>query len=197
MRDGQQQNGTGERPWLWRKGQSGNPAGRPKGARNKATLLLEELLSGEEVERLAKLLYARALAGNGAALRFLLSRLLPPARHPRVAFDLPASTGNPDQDAAAALEALVRAVAAGELAPAEAKPLAGYIERARRFKGAAPVKESAPAKRPAAPAPAAAPSVFPSVLSAPPPGSRRDTLLAGTAALPSARLDAIRPRVAA
>lgn len=28
-------------------GQSGNPAGKPKGARNKATMLIEELLDGE------------------------------------------------------------------------------------------------------------------------------------------------------
>ena len=193
MRDGQQRSGTNERPWLWRKGQSGNPAGRPKGARNKATLLLEELLSGEEVERLAKLLHARALAGDGAALRFLLSRLLPPARHPRVAFDLPESTGKPDADAAAALDALTRAVAAGDLAPAEAKPLAGYIERARQLKRAAPAKESAPAKRPAAPAPAAAPSVFSSVPAPPCPAPSRpalrgrDALLGGVSALVAAR----------
>ena len=180
----EQQGGTNERPWLWRKGQSGNPAGRPKGARNKATLLLEELLSGEEVERLVKLLYARALGGNGSALRFLLSRLLPPARHPRVAFDLPESTGTPDEDAAAALEALTRAVASGALAPAEAKPLASYVERARRLKSASPTREAAPAKRAAKPAPAAAASVFSSVLAPPCPAPRgRDALLGGTSAL--------------
>lgn len=31
----------------WKPGESGNPAGRPKGARNKATLAVEALLDGQ------------------------------------------------------------------------------------------------------------------------------------------------------
>jgi hypothetical protein len=189
----QKHSGTGERPWLWRKGQSGNPAGRPRGAKNKATLPLDELLSGEEIERLVQLLYKRALAGNDAALRFLLSRLFPPMRHRRVAFDLPESTGKPDEDAAAAIEALTKAVAAGALAPAEAKPLAAYVERVRRLLAGAPAGEAAPVKRPAAkPAPAA--TVISSVLSPPPVAAprRHAALLGGTSALAATLFEAAR-----
>jgi uncharacterized protein DUF5681 len=197
-----------ERPWLWRKGQSGNPAGRPKGARNKATLLLEELLSEGDAAMLVRQLIVRAHAGDRAALRFLLARLLPPARHRRVAFDLPAATGRPAADAAAALDALVRAVAAGEIAPAEAKPVADLVERGRRLAEAAreetakaAAKTAPAAKRAAVPAPvpAVAPaSVFSSVFAAPalaaPAGRRRDALLGGASPLPSAVLETARPQ---
>jgi hypothetical protein len=39
--------GQGERPWLWKKGQSGNPAGRRKGSKNRATLWAQALAEGK------------------------------------------------------------------------------------------------------------------------------------------------------
>src|SRR5712691_6144293 len=44
-------------------GQSGNPSGRPKGARNKATLVVEALLENE-AEALTRKVIDLALAGN-------------------------------------------------------------------------------------------------------------------------------------
>jgi Family of unknown function (DUF5681) len=43
----------------FQKGQSGNPSGRPKGARNKATLAMEILLEGE-ADRLTRNLLVHA-----------------------------------------------------------------------------------------------------------------------------------------
>jgi hypothetical protein len=43
------------------KGQSGNPAGRPPGARNRTTMMAEELLRGE-AEELMRLVIERAKA---------------------------------------------------------------------------------------------------------------------------------------
>src|SRR5919202_1425186 len=82
----------------WPKGQSGNPAGRPKGAKNKTTLLAEQLEA--DGEPLLERRLARALEGDSVALRFCLARLLPPAKHRPVSFELPALTGAPAQDAA-------------------------------------------------------------------------------------------------
>jgi hypothetical protein len=52
----------------WARGTSGNPAGRPPGSRNKATLLAEQLLEGE-AEGLTRTVVALAKKGNSAALR--------------------------------------------------------------------------------------------------------------------------------
>ena len=69
-------------------GQSGNPSGRPKGARNKATLAVEALLENE-AEALTRKVIDLALGGNMAALRLCFERLLPPRRNRGVAFDQP------------------------------------------------------------------------------------------------------------
>jgi Family of unknown function (DUF5681) len=50
----------------WKKGQSGNPAGPPKGTRHKATIAAEALLDGE-VEALTRTAIERALEGDGVA----------------------------------------------------------------------------------------------------------------------------------
>jgi hypothetical protein len=52
----------------FRKGQSGNPSGRPPGARNKTTLAAEALLDGE-AEALTRKAIERALEGDTTALR--------------------------------------------------------------------------------------------------------------------------------
>ena len=58
------------------KGESGNPAGRPKGARNRTTLLAEALLE-DDAEPLMRKIIDDAMAGDRAARRFLASRLIP------------------------------------------------------------------------------------------------------------------------
>ena len=57
----------------FQKGQSGNPAGKPKGARNKATLAVEALLDGE-AEELTRKAIELAKAGDIPALRICLDR---------------------------------------------------------------------------------------------------------------------------
>jgi hypothetical protein len=98
-------------------GQSGNPAGRPKGARHKVTRAVEALLDGQ-AEALTQKVVELALQGDGPALRLCLDRIAPPRKDAPVSFDLPAvkSAG----DAVAASSALLDAVAAGEVTPDEA-----------------------------------------------------------------------------
>src|SRR5204863_253717 len=61
------------------KGQSGNPAGRRRGCRNKATRAAEAYLDGE-AETLARKAVELALAGNPLAMRLCLERTVAPRR---------------------------------------------------------------------------------------------------------------------
>ena len=63
----------------WQIGQSGNPAGRPPGSRNPATLAAEVLLEGE-AEALTRRAIERAMEGDVTALRLCLERVLPARR---------------------------------------------------------------------------------------------------------------------
>ena len=66
----------GEQRMQFQKGQSGNPAGRPRGSRNKASIRMQEMLE-EKTEKLVNKLIKMALAGNIGALRLCLDRLVP------------------------------------------------------------------------------------------------------------------------
>jgi hypothetical protein len=106
-------------------GQSGNPAGRPKGSRNRATLAIEALLEGEG-EALTRKAIELAKAGDIQALRLCLDRLSPPRKDSPVAFDLPEM--KTVSDAVLAMGALVKAVAEGDLTPTEAAELTRMVQ---------------------------------------------------------------------
>jgi len=109
----------------FQKGQSGNPLGRPPGARNKATIIAETLLQGE-AEAMMRLAIERAKAGDMAALRMCLDRVAPPCKHRTIAFELPPLVNA--EDAASALAAITAAVAAGDLTPSEAGELFKLVD---------------------------------------------------------------------
>jgi hypothetical protein len=109
----------------WKKGQSGNPNGRAAGSRNRATLAIEALLEGEG-EALTRKAIELAKAGDMAALRLCLDRILPPRKDSPVAFDLPEMTTL--NDAVPAMGALVKAVGQGDLTPAEAAELTKMVQ---------------------------------------------------------------------
>ena len=67
--------------------QPGN-VGRPKGIRNKATLALEALLDGE-AEALTRKAIEMALTGDGAAMRLVMDRILPPRKERPMMFAMP------------------------------------------------------------------------------------------------------------
>jgi hypothetical protein len=106
-------------------GQSGNPAGKARGTRNKVTLAIEALLDGE-AEALTRKAIELAKAGDMAALRLCMDRLAPPRKDRPVMFELPTITCA--ADAVKASAALVTAVAIGDLTPAEAGELGKLIE---------------------------------------------------------------------
>ncbi len=69
-------------------GQSGNPSGRPRGSLNRTTLAAQTLLDGE-AEKLTRKAVEMALAGDPAALRICIDRVLPPRRDRPVSIYLP------------------------------------------------------------------------------------------------------------
>ncbi|MGY4433159.1 hypothetical protein ACVWWO_005636 [Bradyrhizobium sp. F1.13.1] len=109
----------------FQKGRSGNPGGRPKGARNATTLALEVLLGGQATALTQKAIDL-ALGGDMTALRLCLDRILPPRKDRPVTFTMPEIKGA--QDAAALVSAVLAAVASGELTPSDAAEIGKLID---------------------------------------------------------------------
>jgi len=109
----------------FRRGQSGNPAGRPKGSKNATTLAAEALLHGE-AEALTRIVVEMALGGDKFALALCLDRILPRARDRIVTFSLPPLVTL--EDAPKAIAAIMAAVAGGRLTPAEADQLGRLVD---------------------------------------------------------------------
>jgi hypothetical protein len=110
---------------VFRPGQSGNPAGKKPGTRNKATLAAEALFDNE-AESLTRRCIEMAAAGDSVAMRLALDRIIPPRKERPVAFALPPlrTAG----DAVTATAALVAAVGAGSLTPGEAAELSKLVD---------------------------------------------------------------------
>ena len=104
-------------------------AGRPKGARNKATQAVLALLEGE-AQALTRKAVEMALAGDSVALRLCLDRIAPPRKDNPVQFQMPHMTCA--RDAAEAAGAVLQAVAAGDLTPIEAMQIMGLVDSYRR-----------------------------------------------------------------
>jgi len=120
---------TGEIQGRFQKGQSGNPTGKPKGARHKTTLAVQALLDGE-AESLTRKAVELALAGDITALRLCLERIAPARKDYPVAIELPEITSA--NDASKAMAAVLATVANGDITPSEggevAKLIEGYIK---------------------------------------------------------------------
>ncbi len=70
------------------KGKSGNPAGKPRGARNKTSLMCERLMADDAGE-IAKAVIDKATGGDIQASKLILDRLVPPRKGRPVRIDLP------------------------------------------------------------------------------------------------------------
>lgn len=109
----------------FRKGQSGNPCGRPIGARNRATLAAEALLDGQ-AEKLTNKAVELALGGNIACIRLCLDRIISPRRERPVNFAIP--TLRSAEDSCQAMAEITAAVSRGDLTPGEAVNLSQMVE---------------------------------------------------------------------
>jgi hypothetical protein len=110
-------------------GQSGNLRGRPKGSLNKVTLASQALLDGQ-AEALTRKAVELALAGNSMALRLCLERVLPPRKDLPVNLNLPPLQGV--DDLPQAFQAIIAAVAQGEISPGEGQILNTMLQGFRK-----------------------------------------------------------------
>jgi hypothetical protein len=104
---------------------SANPAGRPRGSRNKSTLMAEALLAGE-AEQILRKAVELAKGGDVSMIRALLAYILPAKPHRVLTLTLP-----PIETASDALmvsKMIVEKVASGDLSPAEGSDLSKTIE---------------------------------------------------------------------
>jgi hypothetical protein len=109
----------------FQKGQSGNPTGRPVGARNKTTVAMEVLLD-DEADAIVRKAIEKAKEGDATAIRLCLDRILPARKDRPINFDLPQIDNASDAMKATAL--LVAGVAGGEITPSEAGELGKLID---------------------------------------------------------------------
>jgi len=107
------------------KGRSGNPRGKPKGARHKTTLLAEKLMQ-DDAANIVNAVLTAARAGDMTAAKIVLDRIAPARRDSPVTFTLP-KIKRP-ADAVAASAAILAAVADGRLTPGEALEVSKLIE---------------------------------------------------------------------
>ena len=91
----------------FKRGQSGNPNGKPKGARNKSTLAAEKLLEGS-LDRICRKIEEEALNGNMQAAKMILDRFLPVRKDRLIKIDLPLIDTH--DDVFKAIGAIVKAV---------------------------------------------------------------------------------------
>ena len=106
-------------------GTSGNPAGRPPGARNHVTLLAEQLFDGA-AEAVINKAVAMSLEGNVGALGITVRSIIAPRRHRPSPFALPPLLTA--ADGALAIAAVAAAVAGGLISAEEAAAVSQVVD---------------------------------------------------------------------
>lgn len=110
-------------------GRSGNPAGKPRGTRNRALAALDKI-GAEAAADVLQATVAKAKGGDVRAAELVLSRAWPARKGRPVTLALPAL--ETAADLARALGVVTRAVAAGTLTPDEGQAVAAILELHRR-----------------------------------------------------------------
>lgn len=108
-------------------GVSGNPSGKPKGAKDKRTALRQLLVPHQE--KLVRTLIDFAEGGDMSAMRIVMDRMMPPLREDPMHVKIPTITSADDCTKAQA--AVLNAVADGSMLPSEGQILSGLINAQR------------------------------------------------------------------
>src|SRR5271165_3862241 len=113
----------------FQKGQSGNPSGKPRGARNRITMLAEKLME-DDAKDIVQAVVNAAKAGDITAARLVMDRISPVRKGRPVQLDLPAV--RTASDIAEAMATLMMAMASGDVTPDEAATVASILEMRRK-----------------------------------------------------------------
>ncbi len=113
----------------WKPGQSGNPTGKAKGTKNRATLLATTAMENG-LQGIVESVIRAAQGGDMRAARLVIERLVPPAKSRPINITLPELTDIPA--CRAAQGAIVAAVACGNLLADDGEALAALVEGQRR-----------------------------------------------------------------
>lgn len=109
----------------FKKGESGNPRGKPKGSKHKTSLLAEKLFEND-IEMVCNQVISQAKEGNLQAAKIILARLLPPRKDRLINIKLPFI--NDSSDALEALRMICFTVGNGEITPLEGEALSKMVE---------------------------------------------------------------------
>lgn len=121
--------GEGSRKTQFKPGQSGNPKGRPPGARSRKLAILDTL--GEAAaEAILVATIDGAKGGDTSAARAVLDRVWPTRKGARVAFELPEIVKA--DELSAAIACVNRQVAEGRLSLEEGVLVVGLLDAQRR-----------------------------------------------------------------
>jgi hypothetical protein len=109
----------------FQKGQSGNPKGKVKGTKNRATLAAEQLLQSD-LDNICRKLTEEALTGNMQAIKLVLDRVLPPKRDRAIDIGLPKL--QTADDAVTAMALIIDAVGSGNITPNEGEAISRVVD---------------------------------------------------------------------
>ena len=107
------------------KGKSGNPRGKPKGARHRSSLIAEQLFASE-IQDICKTVIEEAKAGDMQAARIILDRLLSPRKDNPIQIDLPKMESS--SDLLKVVGCITDAVGSGQISPSEGEALARIVD---------------------------------------------------------------------
>lgn len=109
----------------FQKGRSGNPKGKAKGTKNRATLAAEQLLHCD-LANICRKLIEEALTGNMQAIKLVLDRVLPPKRDRAIDIKLPKLQST--DDAVKAMSLIIDAVGNGHVTPGEGEAISRVVD---------------------------------------------------------------------
>jgi hypothetical protein len=109
-------------------GKSGNPAGRPKGVKDRRVALREKLFL--HADQLIEIVTLCAKSGDMTAMRIVMERIIPPLREDPINVTVPKIECV--ADCAHAQSEVIQAVACGEILASEGQAISNLIEAQRR-----------------------------------------------------------------
>lgn len=112
------------------KGKSGNPSGRPKGSRNKTTMMAQALFDDQAEQICQKVIELALKDGDWPALKACLDRMLPPLKSAPVLFEMPEV--ETVKGLVNAYRAVVVAYSSGEITADDARVIKDLLEGQRQ-----------------------------------------------------------------